>query len=179
MTTQRDLQAEAARLARVLDRSGRKLVFAESCTGGLASAALAGVAGISAHLCGSAVVYRLATKCAWLGIPESLLNDLGPVCGPVAAEMARGVLERTPEADFAVSITGYLGPDAPPRQDGLLFLATAARNGLERLPGSACVSRCKLPPEAAGPKLVIRRARQREAARLVLATARTVLEAEA
>ena len=177
MTDQRDVYAEAVRLARALKRYGRKLVLAESCTGGLASAALAGIPGISAHLCGSAVVYRLGTKQSWLGIPGPLLKNPGPVSGPVAEEMARRVLQQTPEADLAASITGHLGPDAPSRQDGRLFIAAAWR-----LDGtSACrVFRHRLPAQRAGKTLAqalaLRRARQREAARLVLATVRRVLE---
>ena len=115
-------------VAALLQRTERKVVFAESCTGGLVAASLARVPGISQYLCGSAVVYRLDTKARWLDIPESLLHDPGPVSGEVAALMAEAVLTRTPEADFAVSVTGHLGPDAPVLLDGTLFVAIASRH---------------------------------------------------
>ena len=104
-----------------------KIVFAESCTGGLISATLARVPGISKVLCGSAVVYRLDTKTEWLGVPARMLVDPGPVSEPVARAMAEGVLAHTPEAVLAASITGHLGPDAPPEEDGLVFIGLARR----------------------------------------------------
>lgn len=104
-----------------------RVVFAESCTAGLVSASLSRVAGISEVHCGSAVVYRLDTKSRWLGVPAQLLIDPGPVSEPVAQAMAEGVLDRTPEAMLAVSITGHLGPNAPAAQDGLVFVGIAVR----------------------------------------------------
>ena len=104
-----------------------KIVFSESCTGGLISASLARVPGISEVHCGSAVVYRLDTKTRWLGVPESMLIEQGPVSEPVAEAMASEVLERTPEAEIGASITGHLGPNAPDLQDGLVFVGVAIR----------------------------------------------------
>lgn len=144
MTTQRDLHREARRLADVLFATGRKIVFAESCTGGLVSASLTRIPGISAHHCGSAVVYQMETKHEWLGIPADILEDPGPVSRIVAEEMVKRVLERTPHADIAVSVTGHLGPNAPPKQDGLVFLGTAFRSG------SVKVQRLNLPAPAPG-----------------------------
>lgn len=115
-------------VASLLQQSGRRVVFAESCTGGLVAAALARVPGISDFLCGSAVAYRLDTKSRWLGVPEAMLADPGPVSEVVARAMAFGVLGRTPEADLAASITGHLGPDAPGDLDGLIFVGIARRN---------------------------------------------------
>ncbi len=122
------LAALVEEVAALLQRSGRRVVFAESCTGGLVAASLARVPGISEFLCGSAVVYRLETKARWLGVPEALLADPGPVSDVVARAMAIGVLARTPEADLAASITGHFGPNAPGDQDGLIFIGIARRN---------------------------------------------------
>jgi PncC family amidohydrolase len=122
----------ARRVARLLDTSGRKVVFAESCTGGLVSGALTRIPGISNHHCGGVVVYRNETKIAYLDIPAALLDDPGPVSEEVAALMATRVLERTPEADLAVSVTGHLGPNAPPRLDGVVFAAIAWRGDHDR-----------------------------------------------
>jgi PncC family amidohydrolase len=118
----------AHEVAKRLQQTSMKIVFAESCTGGLVSATLARVPGISNHLCGSAVVYRLETKTRWLGVPESMLATNGPVSEPVAKAMAEGVLNVTPEANLSASITGHLGPDAPESQDGLLFVGVAVRD---------------------------------------------------
>ena len=119
-------------VAGLLRQSGTRVVFAESCTAGLVSAALGRMSGISNFHCGSAVVYRLDTKTRWLGVSEQLLCDEGAVSAAVAQEMAIGVLERTPEADLSAAITGHLGPNAPPEQDGLVFVALARRS----LPGA-------------------------------------------
>jgi nicotinamide-nucleotide amidase len=115
------------RVARLLRASGLKVVFAESCTGGLVSGALTRVPGISEHHCGGVVVYRNETKTAYLGIARKILDDPGPVSREVVELMARRVLERTPEADVSIAVTGHLGPNAPSGMDGLVYIAAAVR----------------------------------------------------
>ncbi|MDA7492658.1 nicotinamide-nucleotide amidohydrolase family protein [bacterium] len=149
-------------LAESLSRTQLKIVFAESCTGGLVSAALAGVPGISEWLCGSAVTYRSATKVAWLGVDAEKIAQHSAVCPEVALQMALGVLEKTPEADLALSITGHLGPGAPEGMDGLVFVAIARRRENES-PATDVVRRVL----ASADRLL----RQREAASLVMLTA--------
>ncbi|HUG92650.1 MAG TPA: nicotinamide-nucleotide amidohydrolase family protein [Planctomycetaceae bacterium] len=173
MTTpigQRDLDRRAQELARRLRARSLRIVFAESCTGGLVSASLTSVAGVSEQHCGSAVVYRPATKAGWLGVSPQALEDPGPVSREVAEAMALGVLERTPEADLAVSVTGHLGPGAPGDLDGLVYVSTAARSPAGspevlqteqfRLPGGVSSA-------GRGPRQ-FRRLRQRQAAVRVL-----------
>lgn len=143
-------------VARRLAAAGVRVVFAESCTAGLVAATLARVPGISAHLCGSAVTYRDRTKQDWLGLSRSLLADPGAVSERAARQMARGVLVRTAEAQLALSVTGHLGPHAPPELDGVIYVGWARRGGRH---GSR---RHRL--RARG-----RRARQQEAVRRVLA----------
>lgn len=116
-------------LADTLASCNSRLVLAESCTAGLISSTLAQFAGISQHLCGSAVVYREQTKAKWLGVSEDDITRYSAVSNPVAQQMALGVLQLTPEADLAASITGHLGPNAPDGFDGLVFIAIAARGG--------------------------------------------------
>ena len=118
----------AHEIAEQLTRLGMRIVFAESCTGGLLSATLARIPGISNVHCGSAVVYRLDTKTQWLGIEKTILVNPGAVSEPVARLMAEGVLKRTPEASIAASITGHLGPNAPAHQDGLIYVGIAIRD---------------------------------------------------
>src|SRR5213592_3408594 len=104
------ISSAARRVARLLRQSNRKVVFAESCTGGLVSGALTRIPGISNYHCGGVVVYRNETKIAYLEIPAGILKKPGPVSAEVAKLMAQKVLKKTPEADVAVSVTGYLGP---------------------------------------------------------------------
>jgi PncC family amidohydrolase len=164
-TTQRDLDRLARDLTRALRERSLRIVFAESCTGGLVSAVLTGIPGVSEHLCGSAVVYRLDTKAAWLGLERAMLDDPGPVSAIVAERMAAGVLARTAEADLAVSVTGHLGPDAPAELDGVVYIGIALRS-----PGGLPItSATRVELETAGgstgpPARGQRRARQRQAA---------------
>lgn len=127
-----ELLCEAGkRLAALLQQHNTRIVFAESCTAGLASATLAQSPGVSQWHCGSAVTYREATKTAWLEIPPSEIEAHNLVSAEIAQRMALGVLRITPEADIAAAITGHLGPHAPAELDGVTFIAIAQRQGDE------------------------------------------------
>ena len=117
--------AAARQLAKLLQRNDLKVVFAESCTGGLIAASLSTVPGISEYFCGSAVTYRSDTKHEWLDVSRDKLSRPGAVSAVVAREMAAGVLTATPEADWAASVTGHLGPNAPRRLDGVIYVGIA------------------------------------------------------
>lgn len=121
------LEAAAAAAAEALKQRHRQVVFAESCTAGLAAATLATIPGISDYHCGSAVTYRNDTKHCWLGVREEDLQKYTAVSDVIARQMALGVLVKTPEAEFAVSVTGHLGPNAPDGFDGLVFIGAAQR----------------------------------------------------
>jgi len=160
---------EAERLADQLKGRGIRVVFAESCTGGLVSALMAQIPGISDFLCGSAVTYRNDTKARWLGVPEDMLLDPGPVSAAVARAMAEAVLRQTPEAAVAASVTGHLGPNAPAEQDGLIWIGVAQRAG----PGGQ-ITTATLSHRL--PKSESRHQRQQSAARHVLRDTAEVLE---
>ncbi|MDA7906985.1 CinA family protein [bacterium] len=149
-------------LANELAQKQLKIVFAESCTGGLVSAELAGVPGISEWLCGSSVTYRCATKVAWLGVDADHIEQHTAVSSGVALQMAVGVLAKTPEADLALSITGHLGPGAPESMDGLVFVGIARREQWDG-PATDVIRHVLVTKE--------RLVRQREAASFVLLTA--------
>jgi PncC family amidohydrolase len=129
MITVRKIDSAARKLVELLSRSGKKLVLAESCTGGLIAATLTKIPGVSEHLCGSAVTYQLETKTAWLEIPESVVKRDDAVTRDVAELMAIQVLAKTPQADVAAAVTGHLGPNVPAKLDGVVFVAVAVRTG--------------------------------------------------
>lgn len=158
------LKQQSQRVAELLMARGVRIVFAESCTAGLLANSLSEVPGVSAVLCGSFVTYRNASKSGWLGVSVSWLDDpaIGPVSEVVALEMARGALDRTPEAELAVSITGHLGPDAPEGLDGVAYSAIASRHSEQ-----INVVRLQLTAEPA-PGLSLRSTRQQDATRQVL-----------
>ncbi len=89
--------------------SGKTLVTAESLTGGGIGAALTAVPGSSEVYKGGVICYTDWVKHNVLGVPETYLQTLGAVSGPVAEAMAVGV-RRVLEADAAVSVTGLAGP---------------------------------------------------------------------
>jgi PncC family amidohydrolase len=119
----------AHQLIERLAQLDRRIVFAESCTGGLVSAELAKVPGVSDWLCGSAVTYRCDTKVQWLGVRTEDIDEYTAVSKEVACQMAEGVLRSTPEASLSASITGHFGPHAPDGFDGVVFVGVATRNG--------------------------------------------------
>ncbi|MCA9053358.1 MAG: CinA family protein, partial [Planctomycetaceae bacterium] len=98
---------------------------------------LSRIPGASRWFSGSAVVYRNETKSAWLHVDPDQLADprVGPVSRLTAQSMCAGVLDLTPEADLAASITGHLGPDAPPELDGLVYVGVQ-----RRAPGNEFIS---------------------------------------
>ena len=124
-----NLSEKARSLVDSLARHQQKIVLAESCTGGMVSAELAKVSGVSQWHCGSAVTYRNETKMRWLGVDEQTLAQHTAVSLPVAEQMAAGVLAKTPEADIAAAITGHFGPQAPDGFDGVTFIGLAWRQG--------------------------------------------------
>ena len=159
--TDAQIESRCRLLARLLTESGRRLVLAESCTAGLVAAFLARIPGISNNLCGSMVTYRNATKWKWLGVPEAVLTRHTAVSEPVGRLMVIGALAKTPEADLAASVTGHLGPNAPPDQDGLVYIGVAKRCLPDAVADVVTVHEYRLTGQD-------RLARQREAVCLVL-----------
>jgi PncC family amidohydrolase len=132
------IASAARRVARLVRENNCKVVFAESCTGGLVSGALTKIAGISAYHCGGVIVYRNETKMAYLDIPADVLADPGPVSPEVAELMVRRVLRLTPEAEVAASVTGHLGPNAPRQLDGRVYVAVGWRDSRVKLHPLRC-----------------------------------------
>jgi nicotinamide-nucleotide amidase len=119
------LQTEPTAVVELLKKKKRKLVLAESCTGGSLAALLTEVPGSSSVFCGSHVVYQEASKTKWLGVSPSLLKKHTAVSAACAEAMVRGALKKTPHADIAASVTGYLGPEGDPV--GRVFISVLER----------------------------------------------------
>ncbi len=180
---QDDLCEEAARLARRLKGRKCKIVFAESCTGGLVAATLVQVPGISDYLCGSSVVYREATKTEWLGIAPRTLQRHSAVSPETTIELAEQVLKRTPEADLSAAVTGYLAPAEPPEKQGLIYVAAAWRGvpaGAKPLVREYRVDRpvplANCDQDDSGEETRVRQYQQRTAAYLVVREVNSLLE---
>ena len=89
--------------------AGLRIATAESCTGGMVSAALTDIAGSSDVFERGFVTYSNAAKSEMLGVRAETLAAHGAVSEQVAQEMAEGALSHS-QADMAVSITGIAGP---------------------------------------------------------------------
>ncbi len=83
---------------------------AESCTGGLFTARLVDVPGVSDVLKEGFITYSNKAKRKYLGVKKGTLLKYTAVSEAVAKEMARGILAET-KADCGVAITGLAGPD--------------------------------------------------------------------
>ncbi len=118
----------ATKLAATLKHTNKKVVLAESCTGGRAAALLTLEPGVSAHFCGAAVTYQQSVKSAWLGVDVELIDTHTAESPETTVAMAIGILQRTDAADWSVAVTGHFGPGAPPEKDGVIFVATARRD---------------------------------------------------
>jgi nicotinamide-nucleotide amidase len=97
---------------RVIDANraaGRRIAVAESCTGGLVSAALTEVPGSSDVFECGIVSYSNDVKVALLKVATDVLETFGSVSIAVAWSMAQGALELS-GADTVVAITGVAGP---------------------------------------------------------------------
>jgi nicotinamide-nucleotide amidase len=89
---------------------GRRIVTAESCTGGLVAAALTEIPGSSAVLDRGFVTYSNDAKRDDLDVPGELIETFGAVSIACVWAMAQGAL-RNSNADVAVAISGVAGPD--------------------------------------------------------------------
>lgn len=83
--------------------------FAESCTGGMACAALVSVADASKVLDVSFVTYANEAKLRYLGVNAETIEMFGVVSEEVARQMAAGVA-REAGSEVGVGITGVAGP---------------------------------------------------------------------
>jgi nicotinamide-nucleotide amidase len=103
------LAALANRVVTENRASGRIIALAESCTGGLVSAAITDVPGSSDVFAAGFVTYADAIKQSVLGVSGEVIETFGAVSAACAWAMAHGALEKT-GADIAVAITGIAGP---------------------------------------------------------------------
>jgi nicotinamide-nucleotide amidase len=106
----------------------RRIAIAESCTGGLVSAALTEIAGSSDVFEAGYVTYSNAAKISELKVSEDVVDTFGAVSVATAWAMARGALAAS-DADVAVAITGIAGPGGgtPQKPVGTVVFARAER----------------------------------------------------
>ena len=106
--------------------SRKRIVTAESCTGGLIASCLTAIPGSSSVIEGGFITYSNESKSRLLGVPRDALASHGAVSDIVASAMAEGALAQA-GADIAVSVTGIAGPEGGSKEKpvGLVFMALA------------------------------------------------------
>jgi len=123
-------EARAREVLQAARRKGWRIVAAESCTGGMVSAALTDIAGSSDVFDRGFVTYSYPSKTELLGVPQAMLVDHGAVSEPVARAMATGALDAS-GAHLAVAITGVAGPGgSEAKPEGLVWFAVATGAGV-------------------------------------------------
>jgi nicotinamide-nucleotide amidase len=125
-----DIHDLARKVVEIYTAQKRKIVTAESCTGGLVAAALTQISGSSAVVERGFVTYSNESKIEALAVLPELLDVYGAVDDKVAEAMAKGALEFS-LADVAISVTGIAGPTGgtPAKPVGLVYFGIASRPG--------------------------------------------------
>jgi nicotinamide-nucleotide amidase len=110
-----------------------RLAAAESCTGGMLSAAVTAVPGSSDYFLGGVVAYHNDAKTAMLGVRGSLIESEGAVSAAVALAMADGARLRF-GAGAGIAVTGVAGPGGgtPEKPVGTVWIAVSV--GEVRIP---------------------------------------------
>jgi nicotinamide-nucleotide amidase len=118
-------------LVGILKARGETLATAESLTGGMVGAALTDVPGVSAVYRGGVVVYATDLKATLAGVPQDLLDAVGPVHPDTAAALAKGVRERL-KATYGLATTGVAGPDPQAGVEaGTVYVAAAGPSAVQ------------------------------------------------
>ena len=111
--------------------TGIVIATAESCTGGMISAAITDIAGSSRVLDRGFVTYSNAAKMDMLGVSADTLDTHGAASEQVAAEMAAGALKHS-NATLSVSVTGIAGPGGSDfKPEGRVCFGIATEQGVE------------------------------------------------
>lgn len=97
------------RLADLLLKAELKLATAESCTGGMISAACTDLAGSSNWFERGFVTYSNEAKTDLLGVDAALIAAHGAVSEPVVRAMAFGAVRHS-LAQVSIAVTGVAGP---------------------------------------------------------------------
>lgn len=119
-----DGETIAGNIGRLLKAHGLRVATAESCTGGMLSAALTAVPGSSSYYTGSVVAYSNEVKTRVLGVSAEIIAEYGAVSEQTALAMAQCV-RRLTGSDIGIGITGVAGPDGGTKEKPVGFVCIA------------------------------------------------------
>jgi nicotinamide-nucleotide amidase len=118
-------------IAKQLNRLGKTLAIAESCTGGMIAEQFTAHSGASTYFKGGVVTYSTESKMNVLGVSKTDIDAFSVVSTQVVESMASNAL-RLFQSDFAVATTGNAGPTKGDSEAevGTVFIAIATKNGV-------------------------------------------------
>ena len=111
-------------LADLLSSASLTISCAESCTGGMLSATLINVPGISELYKAGFVTYSNKAKRKLLNVKKGTLQKYGAVSSQTAEEMVKGLIAET-KTDVGLAVTGIAGPDGGTKEKpvGLVYVS--------------------------------------------------------
>ena len=124
----------AGALQQVLRDQGKKMVTAESCTGGLIASMLTAEPGSSSVFEAGFVTYANSIKRSLLGVSEASLETDGAVSETVVKQMLVGALAVS-GADIGIAVSGVAGPDGGSEEKpvGTVWLAWGPADSIHTL----------------------------------------------
>lgn len=124
----RNIQRLSEEIVNECTAHGYKISTAESCTGGMISAAITAISGSSSVIELGICSYSNRVKNEILGVSEKTLREFTEYSLPCAEEMASGAA-RISGADFAVSTSGVAGPTGGTAENpvGTVYIAVLGK----------------------------------------------------
>lgn len=114
-------------LGKLLNKSQKTFSCAESCTGGYIAHLMTSIPGASTYFMGGVVSYTNRVKHEILGVRQETLQTYTEVSEQTAREMVLGVKQKL-HTDYAVAVTGIMGPDGGTNENpvGSVWIAAAS-----------------------------------------------------
>ena len=111
------------KLLEVCLKKNVQLLTAESCTGGLLSANITGIAGSSSVFSHGFICYSNESKKKFLNVNETTINTFGAVSYETVEQMLNGLCSQAASKTLAVAISGIAGPSGSESKPvGLVFI---------------------------------------------------------
>lgn len=119
-------------IGKILKAKNKTMATAESCTGGYIAHLITSIPGSSAYFKGSVVSYANEVKENVLGVSAETLKTAGAVSEETVTQMVKGAIDKL-NVDFAVAVSGIMGPDGGSEQKpvGLVWVAVSNKEKTE------------------------------------------------
>ncbi|HRX28906.1 MAG TPA: CinA family nicotinamide mononucleotide deamidase-related protein [Saprospiraceae bacterium] len=128
---QKDVSLESV-VANICIQKKLTISTAESCTGGMISERITGLAGSSEYYLGSIISYSNEAKMKLLNVQEKTLLNYGAVSEETVIEMVHGACDKL-NSDVSVAISGIAGPSGgtPEKPVGTIWIAVGNKNSVK------------------------------------------------